>query len=184
MIELEQARRSYLSHFRESIQRNKDQHEKFASEILLELSDSPNLYRNLFRVDMIYSNEGKNTVLEANIDNPTEFHKKEENYKGTTLSLNPIVWNGIDLTANPKKQIEVESWFLKWADIEDANPSDEDGFGGTIHSLSIENIGDPLTRYSIDFGSARVEALYELIDLLVSGESSLIEICSSHLEIE
>jgi hypothetical protein len=94
MNSLEKARSEYLQHYRAAIARNRDGHEKFAPELLLELSDHAGLHRKLFRVDMISADDGKNSVIEANLDQPTHFLETTEERGQTSVTIRPFAWNG------------------------------------------------------------------------------------------
>ena len=184
MNSLEKARSEYLQHYRDVIARNREGHEKFAPEILLELSDRVGLHRKLYRVDMICADDGTNAVIEANLDQPTQIAETTETKGQALVTIRPFAWNGVVIVARDGILADVDPWFLRWADIEDENENDDDGLGGVIHSLYVTERGDEEIEYSIDFGSAPIDAFEDLLDLLVASGATTIGVSSPHFEIE
>ena len=182
MKSLEKARSEYLQHYRAAIARNRDGHEKFASELLFELSDHVGLHRKLYRVDMISADNGNDSVIEANLDQPTAIPETTIERGQTFITIQPFAWNGAVFVTNGGVLADVDSWFLRWADIEDDNESDDDGLGGVIHSLYVTEGDDATNEYSVDFGSAPIDAFDGFLDLLIESGAETIDVSSPHLE--
>ncbi len=182
MNSLEKVRSEYLQHYRAAISRHRDGHEKFAPELLFELSDRVGLHRKLYRVDMIISDDGKNSVIEANLDQPTQIFETTEERGHSSITVRPFVWNGAVFVTRDGVLADVDSWFLRWADVEDDNKSDADGLGGVIHSLYVTEGKSGLNEYSVDFGSAPIQAFDDFVDLLVAAGARRIEVSSPFLE--
>ena len=182
MNSLKKARSEYLQHYRAAIARNREGHEKFAPELLLELSDHVGLHRKLYRVDMISTEDGKNSVIEANLDEPTQGVETTVQREQASITIRPFAWNGAVFVTRDGVLADVDAWFLRWADIEDDNDSDEDGLGGVIHSLHVTSGDETVNEYSVDFGSAPISAFEEFLDLLVASGARTIMVSSPHLE--
>jgi hypothetical protein len=71
----------------------------------------------------------------------------------------------------------LDAWRAKWLDMErGADPNDEDGLSGVAHYLAPAVAEGGGYLFEIDFGSAPIEALMELIDALVRGGATEIEL--------
>jgi hypothetical protein len=184
MNALEKARTEYLQHYRAAIARNREANAQFAPEILLELSDSVGLHRKLYRVDMISTNDGKHSVIEANLDRATQFAETMEQRGETSVTLRPFVWNGVMFITQGGRSADVDSWFLRWADIDDNNESDEDGLGCVIHSLKVTDLPENGRAYSVDFGSAPVDSFVDFLDVLARSGATTIDVSSPHFEFQ
>jgi hypothetical protein len=182
MNSLEKVRSEYLQHYRAAISRHRDGHEKFTPELLFELSDRVGLHRKLYRVDMIISDDGKNYVIEANLDQPTQIFETTEERERSSITVRPFVWNGAVFVTHDGGLADVDSWFLRWADIDDDNKGDDHGLGGVIHSLYVTEGASGLNEYSVDFGSAPIQAFDDFVDLLVAAGARRIEVSSPFLE--
>ncbi len=176
------ARSEYLTHYRSAIARQRALHDKFAPEVLFELSDRVHLHRRLYRVDIVATDDGKHSVIEANLDRATSLEVSVLLPRGSQVTIRPFVWNGAVFRARGAGPVEVDSWFMRWADIEDKNGGDGDGLGGVIHSLHVTEQGDDRVDYSVDFGSAPIQAFDDFVELLVSAGVTQIEVSSPHLE--
>jgi hypothetical protein len=70
----------------------------------------------------------------------------------------------------------LQAWRKKWMNVDGSAPSDEDGLGGLVHYM-----GSPVAEggghlYEMDFGSAPVDALMELLDAIAGMGASEVEI--------
>jgi hypothetical protein len=71
---------------------------------------------------------------------------------------------------------------LRWLDIDDKLTQDENGLQGVIHSITREDYADGSTLLTVDFGSAPVEALREILDLAYAAGSTHVSVSSATLE--
>ena len=176
------ARSEYLSHYRSAIARQRPLHEKFSPEVLFELSDQVHLHRRLYRADMAATDSGKHSFIEANLDRATLFPVTDLSSRSSKIIIRPFTWNGAVFYARGGGPVEIDSWFMQWADIEDKNGSDGDGLGGVIHSLHMTEQGDGRVDYSVDFGSAPIQAFDDFVEILVSAGVAQVEVSSPHFE--
>ena len=61
-------------------------------------------------------------------------------------------------------------WCREWLDVDEAHPEDQFGLAGVVHSVipvrpRRVKLGGPEYDVSVDFGSAPITALTELLDL-------------------
>ena len=56
------------------------------------------------------------------------------------------------------------AWFLRWFDPDDQNEKDEDGLYRVVHFISDPEPADDAMKFIVDFGSAKVDAMADLLD--------------------
>ena len=100
-----------------------------------------------------------------------------------TAAVSPFIWNDVGIQINVTLPAEpVESWAVRWLDLEDRFPKDEHGLQGVIHSVVREDGADGSTLLNVDFGSAPVEAFNELIELAFNSGATHVSIYSQTLQ--
>ena len=178
---VEQVRSHYLQGYRACLREFKSSHTRSAPEILLELQRDAPLAFKLYRVDMGSNSDNGFEAKEANLETHLEFAPFQA-YLGSELELAvfPFSWNGVEFKAKFTSDTQIlEQWALKWLDIEDQHEQDEHGLQGVIHSVTKLDEIDGLGGFSIDFGSAPVEALSDLLVIFRGMGVGHIEVCSS-----
>lgn len=83
------------------------------------------------------------------------------------VQLQPFQWNWMQvrifgLPSDPDWQ-PLRSWFLRW--FRENDPADDELLGG-VHFLSDPEDGEDCSQLSIDLGTAPVESIEELLDVL------------------
>ncbi|MEP7294974.1 MAG: hypothetical protein ABI702_02215 [Burkholderiales bacterium] len=159
-------------------------HAQSATEVMFELQRDEPLPFRLHRADMAAGVDGKADVQEVNPSTHLSFEPFEvEVSEGITVAMHPIVWNDVGLRSNTRLPLEeTEAWALRWLDLEDRHPEDEQGLQGVIHSVSREDAPDGSTLLEVDFGSSPVQALSELLELAFASGASHVSIHSSTLD--
>lgn len=94
-----------------------------------------------------------------------------------------MAWNGVDFHLNTNFNWgPLESWALRWLDVEDQHHQDSDGLQGVIHSVTAPEIRGELAEFSVDFGSAPILAFEELLHVLQEVGATEVEVRSSCIE--
>jgi hypothetical protein len=95
------------------------------------------------------------------------------------LIIKPFGWDYAEVSArfdsSPDAR-ELSPWFMAWFDPEDDRPAQENGLYGVVHFMSDPEVSDSTIRFTVDFGSAPVDAFFELMEKLVKIGALRIEI--------
>jgi hypothetical protein len=165
---LEQVREHYLAAYRRAIARYRKRFERSAAEVLLEVGrDSPLVYR-YYRVDLASGATDPPNFTEVNPPAHLEFEPFRCEHAGMSISLSQLVWNGVEFDVEPAlvDDSTLQAWALACIDPDERSPQDADGLGGYLHSICEPESDGNRARICVDFGSAPVGCLLELIALL------------------
>jgi hypothetical protein len=94
------------------------------------------------------------------------FEQLEYQYGKMIIKLHPFYWNGCDFILHVKS-LENDwliEWAKKWIDELDDKQEDVNGLTGVIHSATKPELENDTFSFSVDFGSADIEAFLELIN--------------------
>lgn len=165
---LEDVREHYLDALQKSLSDLKQKHSSVAAELLLEIGRETAYAFRLYRVDMATTVDGVPKMCECNLSNYLNFSPRTFTlYPGLSLALSPIAWNGVEIMIDMVPPLAaLEQWTLRWLDVNDTHEDDERGYQSVIHSVTAPTTADGWTTFSVDFGSAPVVAVQELLQLL------------------
>lgn len=98
------------------------------------------------------------------------------------VTLAPFIWDYCqvfvpDIPANFSFE-PIKQWFLRWFDADDANTADENGLYGVVHYLSEPDYKEEGVSFTVDFGSAPVDALEDLFEALAAAGATIARISS------
>jgi hypothetical protein len=168
---LEQARSHYLNELNSALSAFLAEGRNVYAEICLEierLEVRSELYR-LYVVDILERLPDGGTRME-------EINVEPRSLQITGLPIDaPIAWNGIEFrcTSQGFPEEALVSWGRRW--IRDDSPplGPQNNLTGIIHSVTEPCLSRSYMEFSVDFGSAPVEAFDELVALLGSSLRSL-----------
>ncbi len=181
---LTQIREHYLSVLTSSLKEFQREFSPSAPELLLETGREAAYAFRLYRIDMASNVGGETKMQEVNPSAYLNFPLQSFTpFPGLVLTVNPIAWNGVDFTIHTISNWDgLEDWALRWLDVDDSHPQDENGLQGVIHSVTTPEASNGSTSFSVDFGSAPVAAFEELLQLLVALGAKRVEMDSSCLK--
>jgi hypothetical protein len=165
---LSEARERYLAHYRTVIRGAKVDHPQAVPELLIELNTPENhLVQRLTRVDVIWGGAEKPSIIEANVALVSTAECLHSEPGPPVLRAFPLVWNSVEVVCPERLDLGAGfmEWFERWLDLDDDQAPDADGLAGVIHSVTSPG---PLTfgwGFSVDMGSASVDALIQLLAL-------------------
>jgi hypothetical protein len=177
----EQVRTHYLKALLGSLAEFKAGHSPSAPEAMFELPRECALPYRLYRADMAANVDGEAKLQDVNTSSHLSFEPFDLDLGGgLSATVQPFAWNDVGITANIRLPDDpVESWAMRWLDLEDEHTDDENGLQAVIHSISRDDVGTDGTRLAVDFGSAPVEALEELLDILRASGASRVTVHSA-----
>jgi hypothetical protein len=128
-----------------------------------------------YRPDYIDRSTGKSGLAQAPL--PLSFKPLSTAYGACRVQVNPFSWDNalvVVLGISQERIKEVaRRWFLEWLDPDDRNVVTKEGLFGVVHFIE-ESSDNNQTHFSVDLGSAAVEALEQLlIALAAAGASSV-----------
>jgi hypothetical protein len=181
---LEAVREHYLSGYLEVIAEAREGDARIATEVAFEFPDEeglPVVYR-YYRVDLLKLGESDDDheFVEVNADTHVAFESIRVEHKGLQLVLSPMFWNGVEFHVHPELRDDgpLQSWALRWIDVEGNTEPDDHGLSACIHSTMAPEGGAGATSFSVDFGSAPIESFLELFDVLSECGARSIEVDS------
>jgi hypothetical protein len=179
-----QVREHYIKALLASFAEFKIAYSPSALEVMFELQRQKSLPYRLYRADMAANVNGEAKLQEVNPSTHLSFEPlKLDTGSGLVAAVHPVVWNDVGIKTDVRfPDSEIEAWAMQWLDMDDHHDQDENELQGVIHSISRDDTGDEGTELTIDFGSAPVEALNDLISVLRKSGVSYITIHSGSLQ--
>lgn len=150
-----------------------------ATEVLVE-TDASNVFASSMRFDAIVEGpQFRDVEPELAPDLPFGFGFERD---GARCAFGPFSWSDCHVQARlagDRWDPALRTWTTRWLDLAETNAADADGLRGVIHGVrDVERDGD-LLRFAVDFGSAGVESVLELMDALVDAGASLVVVGGS-----
>ena len=166
---LDAEREQYLSVYLRGIADAKTEHELAVPEVKVEMSDEklPKGYR-YYTVDIFCRDGEKAGPVEVNLKAAESFEPINENWQGLDVTLHPFVWNGLEFRVDGdlSDDATLVRWMMKWMDIEDKKTKDENLLSGIVHNVTPPERTKNGWSFSVDFGSAPLDAFVELIEVI------------------
>lgn len=180
---LDAIRSHYLSKYRESIQSYRTQFERSGVEVLLEMRGEKPLVYRYYRVDLASGSVQPPNFTDVNPSTHLHFERTALQHGGLSVVVTPLVWNGVRFRVQPALASDgpVAEWALKWIDPEEQASPDGDGLGAYVHNVTLPSLEPGATEFSVDFGSAPVACVLDLLDRLQTAGAANVEL-SSHVQ--
>jgi len=164
------AREFWMSRYIDALRDYRLKYQPGGPEVLLQLSDNgvARPFR-LYRIDLASGSVNPPNLTDVNPVNSPEFETERITLpSGLAVTLEPFHWNGVEFLVQGMAHdfSRVADWCLQWIDESESNQHDVHGLLGAIHSVTAPEVRDDGVFFSVDFGSAPIEAVNSLIDLL------------------
>ena len=165
---LGKVRDHYLTGYRRAIGSYRERFTPGGPEVLLETDQSAPLVYRYYRMDLASGSTNPPDMTEVNLDSHLEFEPLTFDHDGLEVRLTPVVWNGVECRVEPAlaHDADLQAWALRWVDPEERAVPDSDGLGAYVHSVTVPRSDATGTTFSIDFGSAPVQSVLELLSVL------------------
>jgi len=183
---LEQVRAHYMAGYVDSLRSFKATYSPAAAEALFEIPGDASYPFRLYRADLASNSTTGLKIEEVNISTHLDFSEvAAEGPNGAQISLHPITWNGVDFQVAPRlDRPGLEAWALRWLDVNDNRRQDGNGLQGVVHSVSNPDVQVGSAEFSVDFGSAPVEAFEQLLTTLCATGATHVTVRSTILDSE
>jgi len=140
-----------------------------ARELLLKMnSEKEDLLFDLSRMDYLLKDNEDWKIEELSPDTFANHRPIGFSFGKMQIELNPIYWHGCQFVIN-KQSDDIEwlkSWTLKWIDEDELIPKDNDGLTGAIHNVTTPTIDNGAITFTVDLGTASVDSVIELVELI------------------
>jgi hypothetical protein len=163
-------RQDYLTALVGSFREHQEKYPPAAMEVLIKLNNTsdfppPYCFR---RPDILCGGIEKPQIIEINKDQFYSFDCHKFSITGEIDGrLFPIRWNGIEFRVFGKIDpwSEFELWVHRWMDIDDARYEEGKELMNVIHDVTLPKHKGDYYEFSVDMGSAEVDAFFELLSL-------------------
>jgi hypothetical protein len=156
----QRVRDHYVAQFLAFVEKQERAGHDGAAEVKFQLQGG-RVFRHLMCVDFVAGADKQ--VVAFQRENYLRFEAFSGSYGNARLAMERLRWDDVviahDLPAPPERALG--SWFQRWFDPDDQRHDPSAEAGQVIHSLVIAP-----GRMTVDFGTAPVEAFWELLDLL------------------
>lgn len=168
----ESVRTRYLDFYRKNLAELKSTQPACAWELLVKPDNASNPEPfSLLRLDAVYQEAGEFKVVRVAMDQEAPFKGPAFDVDGLTVSTGALSWESVTLSFRSAAFGVglLHAWLSKWIDDSESRKPDPDtGLTGVIHSIAWNQAGPDAWEITIDFGSAPVGSLLELLGLLGS----------------
>lgn len=163
-------REHYLGKYREAIRASREQFPLGVAELMLELNGEVAPAYRYYRIDLTGGTVDHPNFSEVNPETHQPSPVRALSYRGMPLTLSQLVWNGVEFSVSPPVADDagIQAWALRWLDLEESAVVDADGLGAYVHSITAPEHSTDATSFSVDFGSAPVRSVLELLDVLAA----------------
>jgi hypothetical protein len=178
-------RNAYVDAFAHAIRAQTQRSPRLLVEPRLAESDDDAATADPFRVPMrqdLVPTDGGGEIESVMVvrGSLAEFRSFAVEYEdGFQLGLGPFTWDAcqviaIGLPARPD-YTPLLDWFTEWADLRDARPADPaTSLRHVVHHVSEPVVREDVTAFEVDFGTADVDALDELLSTLQDMGASIV----------
>ena len=170
----------YVDQFRAFAEQQQARCTQGAPEVKFQLNEQSELFDRLYCVDFII-NDGAVEIVELQPENILTFEPITGSLGHASLAIKHLRWDDVlvrhDLDELPSDQLS--KWFHLWFDPEDARKDPHAELSEIIHSLLIQP-----HCISIDFGTAKPDAFWNILQLLDDAGANHIEVSSSRADAE
>jgi hypothetical protein len=136
-------------------------------EVLVTLnSDNETLLFKLYRFDYLANVNGEFKAEELSPHTYTNHEESIFTYGEIQVELNPFFWHGCEFIIDKKYDDFnwLRGWTKNWIDEDNDFEPDNEGFTGAIHSVTLPITENNMTRFTVDFGTASVQAFMSLLN--------------------
>ena len=170
----------YVDQFRAFAEQQRAHCTQGASEVKLQLNEQSELFDRLYCVDFT-KNDGTHEIVELQPESILTFEPIAGSFGNASLVIKRLRWDDVLIRHNLDELPAdlLSNWFQLWFDPSDARHVPGAELSEIIHSMLIQP-----HCISIDFGTAKPDAFWAILQLLDDAGAAHIEVSSSRAEAE
>jgi hypothetical protein len=181
MQRVDAERENYLAVYLRAISEARRAHDVAVAEVKVETTQEK--FRKPYRyytLDIFWRRGDQSGPIEVNIATASAFPRVREDWQGLDVTLHPFVWNGLEfrLDGDLADEAGLLAWMDKWMDIPERKPKDENHLSQIVHNVTQPERTQGGWSFSVDFGSAPLDAFVELIDVVRASGTKRLELGS------
>jgi hypothetical protein len=181
MQTLDAERENYLAVYLRAIAAARRSYDEALPEVKVEAAKEK--FRKPYRyytLDIFCRRGDKSGPVEVNLASAKPRAPASENWQGLDVTLHPFVWNGLEfrLDAELADDAALVAWMDKWMDIAEKKPKDKNRLSHIVHNVTQPERTQAGWSFSVDFGSAPLDAFVELIDVVRASGAKRLELGS------
>src|SRR4051794_34280994 len=166
---LDAERENYLAISLRAIADARRAHDVTVAEVKVETTREK--FRKPYRyytLDIFCRRGDKSGPIEVNLAAASAFPRASENWQGLEVTLHPFVWNGLEfrLDGDLADEAALLAWMDRWMDVPETKPKDENRLSQIVHNVTQPERTQSGWSFSVDFGSAPLDAFVELIEVV------------------
>ena len=181
MQTLDAGRESYRSAYLRALSEARQGHDTAVPEVKVEATEEKlrKPYR-YYTLDIFCRRGEKSCPIEVNLASAKAMTPVRENWQGLDVTLHPFVWNGLEfrLDGDLTNDAPLVAWMEKWMDIAEKKPKDDHLLSEIAHNVTQPERGEAGWSFSVDFGSAPLDAFVELIEVVRATGAKRLELGS------
>jgi hypothetical protein len=178
---LDAERENYRSVYLRAICEAQGRHDVAVPEVKVETTKEKlrKPYR-YYALDIFCRRGDQSGPIEVNLTAASAFAPVSENWQGLDVTLHPFVWNGLELRLDGDlaDDARLVAWMDRWMDLGDKKPKDENRLSQIVHNVTQPERKQVGWWFSVDFGSAPLDAFVELIDVVRASGAKKLELGS------
>lgn len=158
------------------VSRLRTQNPDVLPEGLVEVDDD-RVFGGLLRFDAIVKGPKVHDLQVAVLPNVP--HGMSVDVNDTPCAVIRFSWNECRVQArvdDERWRVALQTWLTTWLDPDDQNPVDMLGLSNVVHAVRDAIVVDGMLSFTVDFGSAPIECVGELIGALVQGGASFVAV--------
>lgn|SRR5690242_17469402 len=181
MQTLDAGRELYMTAYRQALSKAAQGHDSALPEVKVEATEEKlrKPYR-YYTLDIFCKRADKSGPIEVNLASADAMTPVRENWQGLDVTLHPFVWNGLEfrLDGDLADDARLVAWMDKWMDIAEKKPRDANRLSQIAHNVTQPEKRKAGWTFSVDFGSAPLDAFVELIDVVRATGAKRLELGS------
>src|SRR5262249_2145724 len=142
--------------------------------------ENPRKPYRYYTLDIFCRRGEKSCPIEVNLAAANAMTPVRENWQGLDVTLHPFVWNGLEfrLDGDLADDARLVAWMDKWMDIAEKKPKDKNHLSQIAHNVTQPEKRRAGWSFSVDFGSAPLDAFVELIEVVRATGAKKLELGS------